>query len=91
MADAPRDNNNVPTMLGTSATDGSTPVPVKADPTTHAIWVDDAATGSDLSGDVAARDANGVTVLMGVSSADGVTPTPIYVRASDGYLLVDSS
>lgn len=44
MANARRDNNFVPTLLGVSSTDGSTPVTVYADPTTHRLLVDAIAT-----------------------------------------------
>lgn len=88
---AKRDNNQIPVILGTDSTDGSTPVAIKINPTNHGIKVDDGVTGTDLSGDIASRDENGVTVLMGVSSADGVTPTPIYVDSSTGALLIKSS
>lgn len=37
MADASRDNNNVPTLIAVSSADGVTPVRVYADPTTHRL------------------------------------------------------
>lgn len=77
-------------MLGALNTDGVTPTPVKADPSTHFIMTDDNTTGSDLSDAPAIRDANRVTGLMAVSEVDGVTPVPLYVD-SDGKLLIDSS
>ena len=40
MAEAKRDQNHVPTLLGVSATDGETPVVIYADPTTHRLYVD---------------------------------------------------
>ncbi len=40
MADASRDGNFVPTLLGVSNADGTTPVKVYADPTTHRLLVD---------------------------------------------------
>jgi len=40
MAEAKRDQNYVPTLLGVSVTDGVTPVPIYADPTTHRLYVD---------------------------------------------------
>lgn len=90
MAQAPRDQNLVPTILGTSSADGTTPLVVKASPTTHAINVSDGTTGTDLSGDIAARDQNFVPVWLAVSEIDGTTPVPVYVDAS-GNLLVDSN
>lgn len=90
MADAKRDDNQEPTILGTSNADGSTLVRIKVDATTHVLQVDDNTTGSDLSGDNALRDNNLVTVLMGVSSVDGVTPVQIYADPSNGKLLINS-
>lgn len=40
MAQAGRDQNFVPTLLGVSNVDGTTPVDIWADPTTHRLLVD---------------------------------------------------
>lgn len=40
MSQAGRDQNFVPTLLGVSSSDGTTPIPVYADPTTHRLLVD---------------------------------------------------
>lgn len=85
------DGNNVHTLLGTSNLDGVSTIRVTADPTLHSLDIDDATTGSDLSGDVASRDDNFIPVLMGVSSADGVTPTAVYADSTTGHLLVKST
>lgn len=90
MGKAERDNNNITTILGTLNSDGSTPTPIKIDPTTHELKIDDDTTGSDNSGDIADRDDNMVTVMLGVSSADGATPTALYADSS-GNLLIDST
>lgn len=42
MADAPRDDNSVPTLLAVSNADGTTPVVLWADPTTHRLLVSSA-------------------------------------------------
>ena len=91
MTDAPRDDNKVDTLICASNADGSTPVPVKVNPSTHLVQISDGTTGSDLSGDDAPRDNNGKPVAMGVSSADGVTPVPIYADSSNGKLLIDTT
>ena len=39
MANAPRDNNRVPTLIGVSSSDGTTPTTVYVDPTTHRLYV----------------------------------------------------
>lgn len=90
MDQAPRDQNRVTTIIGTSSSDGFTPLVVKADPTAHSIAVEDNTTGSDLSGDIAGRDQNFTPVWLAVSEVDGITPVPVYVN-TDGQLLVDSS
>ena len=90
MTNAVRDQNNVPVMIGISSTDGSTILPVYANPTSHIVQVSDAATGSDLTGDNALRDENYVSTMLAVSDVDGVTPVPIYVNTSN-QLLVKST
>jgi hypothetical protein len=90
MSNASRDENFVPTILGVWREDGKTTIPIKADPPTHALYIQDSATGTDQGGTVAGRDENGVTSLMAVSSVDGVTPVPIYAT-QDGKLFIDSS
>lgn len=91
MANASRDENFVPTLLGASNADGVTPVAVKADPTTHVLETNDNTTGSDLSNEPSPRDDNYVVVAMAVSSVDGVTPVPIYADPATGKLLINSN
>lgn len=90
MAEAKRDENHVPTILGVSNVDGVTTIPIKADAADHALHIDNGLAGSDLSGDVDARDENRVVAFMAVSAVDGVTPVPVYATA-DGKLLVRSA
>ena len=45
MANAYRDENDVPTLIGASNADGETPVRIYADPTTHRLLVDSAGSG----------------------------------------------
>ena len=90
MANSKRDDNRIETMIGTSSSDGLTPILIRTD-TSHNLLVSDGATGSDLSGNIASRDDNGIPVLMGVSSADGITPTAIYADPATGKLLVKST
>lgn len=90
MAEAKRDENHVTTILGVSNVDGVTTIPVQADPSNHALKIDNGLAGSDLSGDVDARDQNHVVAFMAVSAVDGVTPVPVYATA-DGKLLTRSS
>lgn len=90
MSNASRDQNFVPTLLGTLDSYGVTLVRVKANPTSHILSIVDAATGSDNGPVNAKRDENFVSGLMAVSSADGVTPVSVYCDSS-GNLLIDSS
>lgn len=58
MAQAGRDQNFVPTLLGVSSSDGTTPVAIYADPTTHRLLTDTAA-GSGTVTSVSVVTANG--------------------------------
>lgn len=58
MAEAKRDGNYVPTLLGVSSTDGLTPVTIYADPTTHRLLVD-LPSGAGTVTDVSVVSANG--------------------------------
>lgn len=89
MANASRDGNNIPVRLGVSSSDGVTTLQITADPSLHAVMLDDNTTGTDLTGDIAPRDANNVPAMLAVSSVDGTTPVALYVNNS-GELLVDS-
>lgn len=90
MANAQRDQNNVPTLLGILASNGTTTVAVCADPNSNGLCVEDNTTGDDMGPANALRDQNSVPTLLAVSSADGVTPVTVYTD-SDGYLLIDSA
>lgn len=90
MANASRDQNDVPTMLGVLDSDGDTLVRIKIEPVTHAIKADDASTGTDRGPTIAPRDENFIPALLAVSSVDGVTPVVVYAN-SDGELLIDSN
>lgn len=87
MANAKRDQNDVPTLLAGLETNGSTLVLIQANPTTHALLVATSTVGVDYGPVNSPRDENSVPALMGVSSSDGVTPVVIYAT-SDGKLLI---
>lgn len=89
MSQAKRDENFVPTLLGVSNADGSTPVPVYVDPTTHRMLVT-TATGTVNS--VSVVSANG---FSGTVATPTTTPaitlqttlnTPVI--AGDGTALI---
>lgn len=90
MTNASRDQNNVPTLLGTLDSDGSTIVAVCVDSVNNALCVINASTGSDMGPSYALRDSNFVPALMAVSSADGVTPVAVYAD-TNGALLIDTN
>lgn len=55
MAEAKRDGNYVPTLIGVSNADGTTPVNVYVDPTTHRLLVDLPGGGGSISGTIEAN------------------------------------
>lgn len=63
MANASRDGNFVPTLLGVSSADGTTPVRVWADPSTHRLLVD---LGAGVVGPGLSTD-NGIAVWDGTT------------------------
>lgn len=67
MADASRDQNFVPTLLAASSSDGTTPVKVYADPSTHRLLVD-LASGSGTVTDVSVVSANGFAGTVATST-----------------------
>ena len=90
MAETSRDNNKVGTMMGVLNTDGTTPTRIKANPTSHALDINDGTSGADIGPDDASRDNSGMTTLMVVSNTDGVTPVLIFID-SNGKILVKST
>lgn len=90
MSTAAIDANGRQTFTGRLNTDGVTPTRVKADPSTHAMSVEDSATGTDQGGSNAATDANDRPTFIAVSSADGKSPLALYVNSS-GQLLIKST
>lgn len=50
MANAERDQNSVPTLIGVSSADGVSVVPVYVNPLTHRMLVDEAGSGGGLVG-----------------------------------------
>lgn len=90
MANAKRDENSVPTLLGALSTNGTTLVPIVADPSGHVLGISDGSTGSDHGPVNAPRDQNSVPALMAVSESDGVTPVVVYATV-EGLLLIDSN
>ena len=74
MADAKRDNNQVTTLLALSNVDGTTPVPLYADPTTHRLLV---------SSSAAITVSTPTGTVNGANASFTVTSEPLWV-VSDG-------
>ncbi len=83
MAQASRDQNNVPTLLGVSSADGVTPTTVYANPSTHRLLVEAttgvSGPGSSTDNDIAVFDGttgetikdSGVSIVAGIVNATG--------------------
>jgi len=75
MAEAARDQNRIPTLLGVSSADGITPVAVYVDPTTHRMYVDIPG-GSGTVTTVSVVSANGFAgTVANASSTPAITLT----------------
>lgn len=82
MSNASRDENNVPTLLAASSSDGVTPTLVYADPTTHRLLVSGSGTvGTGTAGQVAWYESTGTNVkgtssifISGTNVGIGTTP-----------------
>lgn len=105
MAQAGRDQNFVPTLLGVSNVDGTTPVAVYADPTTHRLLVD-TASGSGTVSSVSVVTANGfagtvatatttpaitlTTTVTGILSGNGTAISAASTTGSGAVVLATS-
>lgn len=105
MADASRDQNFVPTLLGVSNVDGTTPVKIYADPTTHRLLVD-ASGGSGTVTSVSVVTANGFagtvatatstpaitisTTVTGILSGNGTAVSAASTTGSGAVVLATS-
>lgn len=97
MANASRDANFVPTLLGVSSTDGSTPVKLYADPTTHRLLVDSSGgIAGILKTDIFTSTNNQTTFVPSATPAATIflsvngsvqTPTTDYSLTGGNYVL----
>lgn len=86
MSNAKHDQNHVPTLTGVSNADGTTPVPIYADPTTHRLLIDSASGSGDVVGPASSTD-------NAIVRFDGTTGKLIQnstVTISDGGGIVDT-
>ncbi len=87
---AKRDENRVPTLLAVSSSDGTTPVTLYADPTTHRLYVDLPGGGAGTVTDVSVVTANGISGTVATStttpaitlSLGNITPTSIAIPST---------
>ncbi len=84
MADASRDSNSIPTLIGASSVDGKTPVKVYADPTTHRLLIDNAGGGSGTVTSVSVTTANG---FAGTVATATTTPAITLSTTVTGILI----
>lgn len=87
MSVASRDQNDVPTLLGVSSSDGTTPITVYADPTTHRLLVD-SASGSGTVTSVSVVTANG---FAGTVATATTTPAITLTTTVTGILKGDGT
>lgn len=76
MSQAKRDQNFVPTLLGVSNADGTTPVIIYADPTTHRLLV-------DIAG-------GGVTELTATGTVNGINTQFTFIQ-QPSYIVADGA
>jgi hypothetical protein len=95
MADAVRDNNNVPSLLGVSSSDLTTPTRIAANPTTKALLIDSTSLYSGLdsryvntSGDTM---TGSLTITGGNVTADNLSGTNTGDQDLTGYVLKSGS
>lgn len=93
MTNAGRDQNNRPTLICASKLDGTTIVPILANPTSHGILYDDGATGADNgnNGNNAMMDENMVSVATALSSDGSGRIIEVYGDVSNGKVLIKST
>lgn len=92
MANAKKDENSRPAVILASENDGVTIVPLKADPTSHGIEVDDNTGGSDNGNNKgnAMLDQNSVPVWTALSSAGDGAIVEVYGDPATGKVLINS-
>lgn len=91
MSNAQHDQNGRASIICASSLDGVTIVPIKADPTTHGLKIDDNTTGSDNGNNsgIAIVDENSVAVWTALSSTGDGSIVEVYGDASTGKVLIN--
>ena len=93
MANAGLDQNNRPTLLAASSSNGSVIVQVQANPSTHTLRVSDATGGSDNgnNSDNAMLDENSVPVATALASDGSGRIIELYADPVTNLLLINSN
>ena len=93
MANAKHDQNSRPTIICASKNDGTTIVPITANPTTYGLSIDDNTTGSDNGNNSgnAMLDENSVPVWTALASDGSGQVVEIYGDPATGKVLIDSN
>lgn len=89
MANAQKDDNGYPTIIGISCVDGITPVQVVFNSTNNGMMRDTTTVISVVPQEIKQLDDNSVPIAKGVSSADLKTILPWYVNPATGAVLTD--
>lgn len=90
MTNAKVDQNVIAALIGISDADNSTILRMFADPATHALIIDDGATGAPTAS-MSKSDDNGEDTPTAVSSSDNTTVIPLYVASATNAFKVKST
>lgn len=93
MSNAQHDQNNRPTAIAVSSSDGRTIVQLQANPVNHALEIDDDTTGSDNGNNEGSAmiDENCISVFMAESSDGSGDLIEVYADPLTNKLLIDSN
>lgn len=78
MAEAKRDNNLITTLLAVSNADGSTPILLYADPTTHRLLVTYPYT--DVDGETPSGNVNGSNTIFTLANTPATGSVKLYLN-----------
>lgn len=90
MTTAKVDQNVVAALIGISDADNVSILRLFADPSTHALSIDDGTTGAPTAA-TSLQDGNGEPTDIAVSSVDNTTVIPLYAASATNALKVNSN
>lgn len=90
MANAKKDDNGYPTMIGISCVDGVTPVRIKRNASNGGLLVDSTTVISVTPAYTTQVDDNDTPVSKAVSSTNSNAILPLYVNPATGAVLIES-